>query len=159
MLSTDRDEFTAQLSILCAGFDKPLGERIEAYWKGLAKMSIVEFARCVDYALGPDGPDKLPAVPQIWALKRKLRAVHLPAQVEGPSIQEQLCEWLGRKLGGKPLPKWFTSPWTYLYRDGQCTGVRIEREGDGPLQFSVLEMLSARGADTVAGAIAKARGT
>lgn len=68
MLSTDRTEFESQLAKMCAGFNVPLGERVEAYWTGLAKMSLLQFVRCVDYALGESGPDKIPTTGQLWKI-------------------------------------------------------------------------------------------
>ena len=74
MLSTDRKEFDAQMEILCGAYDKPLWARAEAYWKGLAKMSIIDFARCVEYAVGQNGPEKVPTTHDMWTIWRKLRA-------------------------------------------------------------------------------------
>lgn len=73
MNSGDRKEFDAQIAILCAGYDKPLGDRAEAYWKGLHRMSLIEFARCVEYALGDDGPEKLPTVHIVRQILSKLK--------------------------------------------------------------------------------------
>jgi hypothetical protein len=99
MLSTDREEFEVQLKILCAGYDKPIGDRTEAYWKGLAKMSLLEFARVVEYALGEDGPDKIPTTKHCWAIRNDLkRGRTVTRQVvvvpEGP-----YSKWLARING------------------------------------------------------------
>jgi hypothetical protein len=74
MNSGDRPEFDVQLSMLCAGYNVPIGDRSEAYWKGLAKMSLMEFSRCVDQALGEGGPDRIPTTGQMWKLLKELRS-------------------------------------------------------------------------------------
>ncbi len=74
MLSTDREEFAAQMRLLCDGFNVPLSERVEAYFKGCAKMSLIEFARCVEYALGADGPEKIPTTGQLWKILHALKS-------------------------------------------------------------------------------------
>jgi hypothetical protein len=70
--TAERPEFDAAMSQLCAGYNVPIGDRPAAYFLGLAKMSLGKFASCVEYALGEHGPDKLPTVPMIWAIYRKL---------------------------------------------------------------------------------------
>jgi hypothetical protein len=71
--SGEREEFDRLLGQLCAGFNVPVGDRAEAYWKGLARMSLVEFARCVEFALGEQGPEKIPTSPQVWGIRKQLR--------------------------------------------------------------------------------------
>lgn len=74
MYSTDREQFDVQLSLLCQGYGFWVGERSEAYWKGLSKMSMIEFARCVEHALSETGPEKIPNVHGIWKIRNELRA-------------------------------------------------------------------------------------
>jgi hypothetical protein len=73
MNSSDRSEFDEQMALLCAGYNVPVSVRPDAYWKGMAKMSILEFARCVEYALSEDGPDKIPNTKDLWNIRRQLR--------------------------------------------------------------------------------------
>jgi hypothetical protein len=73
MQSTDRAEFEEQMKILCAAYDKPLGDRIEAYWKGLAKMSLVEFARVVEWCCGENQPEKFPPSGKCWDILKILK--------------------------------------------------------------------------------------
>ena len=76
MLSTDRQEFESQLSTLFGGYPQFLTPpRIEAYWRGLQKMSISVFIRCVDHALGEQGSEKLPTVNTLWQISKQLRAM------------------------------------------------------------------------------------
>lgn len=87
MLSTDRVEFESQLGALCAGFNVPATkDRQEAYWTGLSKMTLLQFVRCVEGALGQDGPEKFPTVNALWQIHRKARH-HAPQSV--PQIEEQ----------------------------------------------------------------------
>lgn len=76
MLSTDRKEFEAQVATYCAGCNVPAtAERQEAFWIGLSKMSLIEFSRCVEFALSEEGPEKPPLVPKaIWRLHREIQA-------------------------------------------------------------------------------------
>jgi hypothetical protein len=81
MLSTDRAEFESQLRKLCAGFDTPYTtDREEAYWSGLQQMSLLQFVRCVDEALGPNYLDakdpatkRIPTTGSVWKLHRAAR--------------------------------------------------------------------------------------
>jgi hypothetical protein len=101
MQSTDREEFDKQLAQLCAGFDKPIGDRNEAYWKGLAKMSIIEFARCVEFALGEDGPEKLPTSGQVWKIRKQLKAqpsIALPLHAPQRASRDHLVLFANRLL-------------------------------------------------------------
>lgn len=103
MLTTDRDEFEVQLKILCAAFDKPLGDRFEAYWKGLKKMSILEFATVVDFCVGDEGPEKLPTTFECWSIKKKLKSkktdlvIHRP-QIDRAATKDNLAFFANRLL-------------------------------------------------------------
>ena len=101
MLSTDRTEFEIQLDRLCSGFNVPMSEaRKEAYWTGLAKMSLSQFSRSIDHALSEDGPDKIPTTGQIWRIHKQARAsgaaqpVHTSAAKEDPDHLEYFANRL-----------------------------------------------------------------
>jgi hypothetical protein len=91
MTDGDRPEFERLLSELFAALDKPLYEsKREGFWRGLAKMSIVEFTRCRDLVLEEleqVDPPKTFGVSEVWAAKRRLRAK--AAAVVGASRPEQ----------------------------------------------------------------------
>jgi hypothetical protein len=91
MLSTDREEFDAQVAILCAGSNVPVGDRAEAYWKGCGKMTLIEFARVVEFALSESGPDKIPTTKQCWMIRNELK--------RGPAQTQQA-------LPIRPAPQW-----------------------------------------------------
>lgn len=81
MQLSDRERFDALLEKLVAGFNVPMSDaRSDAYWDGLKLMPLSQFARCVETALGEHGPERLPSVPGIWALRKRL-TTPLPAAV------------------------------------------------------------------------------
>lgn len=97
MYSTDREQFDAQLSLLCQGYGFWVGDRSEAYWKGLSKMSLSSFMRCVEFAIGEDGPEKLPNTHAIWKIHHGLRAKgpdQVQAAVQAPPPEQS--KWLMR---------------------------------------------------------------
>ena len=98
MLSTDRTEFDAQLEILCAGYDRPVGNRSEAYWKACAKMSLIEFARIVEHAISPDGPTKFPSTHDVWDILKKLRTESRRRTIEQPQDARDHLEFYGNRL-------------------------------------------------------------
>ncbi|MFM2288833.1 MAG: hypothetical protein RL684_1976 [Pseudomonadota bacterium] len=86
MHSSDREEFDQHLSVLCAGFNVPIGDRSAAYWAGLSKMELATFARVVEHALGEDGPDKIPTTKQCWGIAKSFRNRFTPsAEPERPA--------------------------------------------------------------------------
>lgn len=90
MLSSERSEFDQHLGTLCAGFNVPVTDlRAEAYWRGLAKMQLSQFARVVEHALGPDGPERIPTSSQCWSLWRQIRAQRPKATESRPSDERQ----------------------------------------------------------------------
>jgi hypothetical protein len=74
----ERDACEAILAEIFAALDKPFGEvQREAFWKGLAKMSIVELARCRDLLLdewSKSDPPRRFGVGELWGAKRRLRS-------------------------------------------------------------------------------------
>lgn len=78
MHADDRKAFDTVLAELFGAIDKPLGEATrEAFWKGLAKMTLLEFSRCRDLLLDEFSQGEAPrkfGVPDIWAAKKRLRA-------------------------------------------------------------------------------------
>ena len=104
MLSTDRHDFEGQLAVLFGAYPTFLTPpRVDAYWRGLQKMPLSTFVRCVDQALGETGPDKLPTVNAIWQMSHALRAQAKPPaqQSEVPQFDEF------HALGQRSLLKFF----------------------------------------------------
>lgn len=86
MLSTERKDFDEQLEVLFGGFTQFLTpNRKEAFWRGLQKMQLSMFARCVDYLLGDSGDDKLPTPNRIWQVSRQLRQ---RPSMEKPAVEQ-----------------------------------------------------------------------
>lgn len=74
MNSNQRTEFEAVLQRLYAGFNMPISEtRMDAYWQGLAKMSLGTFSLTVDYALGENGPERIPSTSALWKISKQIR--------------------------------------------------------------------------------------
>lgn len=96
MYSTDREQFDVQLSLLCQGYGFWVGDRSEAYWKGLSKMSLPSFARCVEFAIGEDGPEKLPNTHAIWKIHRGLRTKGPEQQSADLPPRPEQSKWLMR---------------------------------------------------------------
>jgi hypothetical protein len=98
MLSTDREEFVALLEKLCAGYNLPCGKkREEAYWSGMARMSLLQFARVVDRALSEEGPEKFPGVHELWDLhKQQTRTTHV--QAEAPKDERDTLGQFANRL-------------------------------------------------------------
>lgn len=84
----DREAFEVILAELFAALDKPLMEvKRDAFWKGLAKMSIIEFSRCRDLLLeemADCSERKTFGVSDIWLAKRRLRAAPSPRVDSAP---------------------------------------------------------------------------
>lgn len=88
MQTSEREEFEEYLGILCAGYNVPMTQhRKSAYFSGLAKMSLVQWVRCVEFAVGEEGPEELPTPKGIWRLHRAFR--RSPAGSNVPQIVEQ----------------------------------------------------------------------
>lgn len=75
MNSTERKDFEHDLAILFGAYPGVrLSEaNIEAYWRGLERMSLVTFRRAMDRILDPEqGEDRLPSPKRIWQIAREL---------------------------------------------------------------------------------------
>lgn len=83
MLSTEREDFDKQLEVLFGGYPTFVtAPRKEAYWRGLQKMQLSMFVRCVDAALQDQSEEgkKLPTVNRVWELSRTLKSRSAPLQ-------------------------------------------------------------------------------
>lgn len=90
MNSSHRTEFKALLEKLYGGFNMPIsGAREAAYWEGLSKMSLGQFASCVEYALGEYGPERIPSTSAIWKILHTVKARTAAPVAPRPSLPEQ----------------------------------------------------------------------
>lgn len=81
MQATDREAFEEQFAALCAGFNVPCTlPRRHAYFLGLAKMSLQQFARVVERCLADNGPEEMPTVSAMWRLHRERRLAQAVAE-------------------------------------------------------------------------------
>lgn len=101
MQTADREQFEIQLAVLCAGYDLPVTKaRRMAYWGGLAKMTLLQFTRCIEFALGEEGPDDIPTTKGIWRIHRGFRAIGAPGVQTSARLAEpdHLAYWANRLL-------------------------------------------------------------
>lgn len=109
MLVTERSEFDDHLGTLCAGFNVPVTElRSEAYWRGLAKMHLGQFARVVEHALGPDGPERIPTSSQCWSIWRQIRNARPKAPDARPPLDQPTFDSL-HTFGNRCLLRYVTT--------------------------------------------------
>lgn len=94
MQAEDRKAFDTILAEMFGAIDKPFTEASkEGFWKGLQRMSIVEFSRCRDALFAELEQGERPrnfSVANVWALKGKLRAA---APAARPSDEWQGDDW------------------------------------------------------------------
>jgi len=139
VFAVDRPEFERQVAMLCAAYNVPAGERGEAYWNAFNRLGLIEFARMVAHIIGPEGPDKLPTVPQLWKIRKELGKAN---QAQGkPGTQDLLTA-----VVETALRKWQLSElqirqtWNWIARDPggpDCNmlGVIIPQDPMDPVRF------------------------
>jgi hypothetical protein len=100
MQTADTPQFEEHIARLCAEFEQPLTKaRKDAYWAGVAKMSLPAFIRCVDFAIGEEGPDTLPTAKGLWKIYGRLRAPLAPVQTYArDSGEDHIERWANRLL-------------------------------------------------------------
>lgn len=161
MQTDDLGEFETLIGKLCAGFEVPVTKpRKDAYWTGLRKMPIAQFARMVDMALTESTFLSMPTVGAFRKLGLSSQPTVSQTQAQrGPSLQEQLCDYVMLARFPSDQDSKFSpdqmrqtsQPWTYLYREwrdekgrqcAECTGVLIPACGALPgYRVTVADML------------------
>jgi hypothetical protein len=119
MLSTEREDFDKQLEVLFGGYPTFVtAPRKEAYWRGLQKMPLSVFVRCVDAALQDQSEEgkKLPTVNRVWELSRALKARSAPVQRTQESRQYDDYHLLGQR--------WL---FAYLLKNGGMDPVKLPK--------------------------------
>lgn len=124
MQAADRAEFEQHAKALCAGFNVPATpERLEAYWLGLRFMSLGDFCRTVAYALGEHGPERMPTVPALWAIRKASRAA--PASNTEQAVDNR--EAVVKAALALSLSDWQrAAPWSWIVR--WTPGVNVEKK-------------------------------
>lgn len=138
MNHNERPEFDRQMSVLCAAFDVPPGNRPDAYWTAFERLSLVEFARMVAAALADESSEKgrIPTVSQLWKIRRGLRTrtEHRP---DGQSQADLVAEAVRRFR----LTSWqLARPWSWIARnpqssDAEILGVIIPQDPADPVKY------------------------
>lgn len=99
MQTSDREQFDLYLEKLYAGFNMPVSKaRQDAYFDGLAKMPLSRFMRCVDAALGEDGPERIPSVTQLWGIYRKIKTSLDPKPEPKPESDPDHLTYFANRL-------------------------------------------------------------
>lgn len=135
MQANDREEFKTLLGMLCGGFNVPLTkQREEGYWAGLSRMSVGNFRRAVEFALGENyAEEELPTTGKLWRIHRGSSMPTTAPQGPAQNAAERLCEYIVGTLRPAMTARQFSQPWTYLGSPGgQITGVAIPADGDAP---------------------------
>jgi hypothetical protein len=79
VISTDRPEFEKQFAVLCASQDVPCTEaRIEAFWRSLQSMTVLQFVRTIDHMLTKESWARMPKPAQVWEAFKRMRAAAPP---------------------------------------------------------------------------------
>jgi hypothetical protein len=120
----DRPEFDHHAKVLCAGFNVPATpERVEAYWNGLQRMHLAEFIRCVGYALGEHGPEKIPTASGLWTIRKTVRN---PSTADGTTPADNRAAIMAAALR-RPLSDWQrAATWSWIVR--RFPGVTAAKE-------------------------------
>lgn len=90
-----RDEIDDQFAALCAAFDRgyTADRRMALRAAFVGKLSAAQVARVVEKLLGPDGPEKMPTVREIWQAHRSLRVA--PPRRDSELPRAQVETWDG----------------------------------------------------------------
>jgi len=139
----DRTEFDRQISVLCAGFNVPLGDRAEAYWRAFERLSLIEFARMVDAALADGEGERIPTVRQLWAIRSKLRT-RTRAHADAGQSQADLVAAAIERF--KPTDAQLAAPWSWVTRnpagqDCAILGVIIPQDPKDPAKHPAGRMM------------------
>jgi hypothetical protein len=111
VISTDRPEFEKQLAVLCASQDVPCTEpRIEAFWRALQSMSLLQFVRTVDHMLVKESWARMPKPVQVWDAFKRMRAA-APSEPKDDGFRgdawdalanRYLMGYIAKQLSGNP---------------------------------------------------------
>lgn len=141
MLADDREEFDRQVSILCAAFSVPMGDRGDALWRAFSRLSLAEFGRIVDAAVSPDCEiERMPTVSQLWKLRRlaKTSPVHtLPTGAQAALVEYVLANY-------SITHRQKSTPWNWISRNsGEMLGVIVPQDPDDPVKNPAIRVLFA----------------
>lgn len=140
-----REEFTRQMSVLCAAFGVPMGDRLEAYERAFGRLGLDGVVRLFDAAIGPDTDfEKMPTVPQLRALQRRSKIQ--VREKEPPGRQAALVEFVlrHRRLSDRQrssIWNWIARSWpdprpTDAERKGyEFLGVIVPQDDSDPATY------------------------
>lgn len=145
MNSNEREDYNILMKRLCIGLGAlPSPERMDTFFAGLAKMSLIQFSRVVDACLDEDSAcnGKLPTIPGVWKIWRgirdKARATTRRLEPPPPKQSRQLMQVNGLFL-------------KYLYRrrvvEKTPATVNIDIEGRRRVCLDLVKFLEASAAE------------
>jgi len=128
------EEFTRQMTVLCAAYGVPLGDRVEAYERAFGRLGLDGVVRLFDAAIGPDADfDKMPTVPQLRKLQRMARI--RTREPEPGGKQPALVEFVLRHRKVSDAQK--AMPWNWIAR----TWPEPSKEDGNRLGFEILGVI------------------
>lgn len=141
MQAEEREEFTRQVSILCAAFGVPIGDRDEALWRAFSRLSLVEFSRIVDAAVAPDCEyERFPTTKQLWVLRKQGRARFASDLPKGAQVA--LVEYALRNLPISDRQK--SVAWNWIAREtGEILGVIVPQDPNDPVKHPAQRVMFA----------------
>lgn len=111
MFQSEFDHFKTVLSDLCTAVNRPFNDDLlRVFWEDLKDVPLGQ-VRFQAKLLRTTGKTKF--------VSHDLRApvqASASATSAGPSVQDQLAEFVTRHYGGRLTPNQLRSPWTFLYR-------------------------------------------
>jgi len=147
VLQADKPEFLRHLSLLCAAYNVPLGDREAAYWAAFNKLQLSDWIRMTTAMLGPDGPEKLPTVAQLWRVRKALgKASQVPGR---PGTQDVLTAMVETAVARWALtPAQLRMNWNWIAREPggpECAilGVIIPQDPEDPVRYPAHRLMVA----------------
>ncbi len=90
MNTADKPKFVESLNALFGAHGRTVWDgALSGYWKGLEKMSLMQFERCVEKSVeklahAERGVAKVPTVAELWDISRGIRSYERPQTIEDP---------------------------------------------------------------------------
>lgn len=153
MQAADRPQFDEVMNRLCSAYNAPPTQpRRDAYFEAFKKLTLLEFTGLAEVASRTPDYATLPTTGLLWALHERTQSANrpAPAQVFGPTLQEQLLEWITKRMGVAVTT--VKAP-TFLYREwvdtsrpkglqncAECVGWQAHLPDGRLVSFSVADM-------------------
>jgi len=142
VLQADRQEFDRQVSLVCAAYNVPLGERADAFWLAFNKLQLADFIRIVTAVVGPDGPEKMPTVRQLWGIRKTLNTER-KAQVDNNAMMRALGQHVFA-IARLSVFQQSGRGWSYIAKDNtqEIIGLIVPQDPDDPVKYPGLRVMA-----------------